>query len=386
MLLPDYQGGSIVNLMASLVEGLGGPATGYAPLPALGPQEIGQYRQVALLVVDGLGCDFLARRRKRTRLAPLRRTTLTSVFPSTTATGVTAFLTGLAPQQHGLTGWHMYFRELGAVLAVLPGTPRYGGAAFKQAGVDAAELFRHGSVFDRLPVASWAVSPRRIAYSDFNLAHRGQAQVRPYDTQDDFFMGLARLLRHGPERKFIYAYWPELDHISHEAGTLSAEADWHFASFEDSLLRFLDRITGTGTLVLVTADHGFIDTSPDHTIHLEQHPELADCLLLPLCGEQRVAYCYVKPDSRTRFEDYVRGELADCATLFSSQALLEQGWFGLGEPHPGLADRIGHYALVMKENYIIKDWLPGERRHEHIGVHGGVSAAEMQVPLFVAAT
>ena len=29
-------------------------------------------------------------------------------------------MTGLAPQAHGLTGWHMYFREIGAVLAVLP--------------------------------------------------------------------------------------------------------------------------------------------------------------------------------------------------------------------------------------------------------------------------
>ena len=53
---------------------------------------------------------------------------------------------------------------------------------------------------------------------------------------------------------------------------------------------------------------------------------------------------------------------------------------------PRLLDRVGHYALVMRENYAIKDWLTGERRYTHIGLHGGVSAAEMYVPLIVAQT
>jgi hypothetical protein len=35
----------------------------------------------------------------------------------------------------------------------------------------------------------------------------------------------------------------------------------------------------------------------------------------------------------------------------------------------------------MKENYTLKDWLLGERRHTQVGVHGGLSEAEMEVPL-----
>jgi hypothetical protein len=38
----------------------------------------------------------------------------------------------------------------------------------------------------------------------------------------------------------------------------------------------------------------------------------------------------------------------------------------------------------MKDNYVLKDWLPGESRYQHIGVHGGVSQAEMYVPLITA--
>jgi hypothetical protein len=51
---------------------------------------------------------------------------MTSVFPSTTASAITAFMTGLAPAQHGLTGWHMHLDEIDQTLAILPLTPRDG--------------------------------------------------------------------------------------------------------------------------------------------------------------------------------------------------------------------------------------------------------------------
>ena len=86
---------------------------------------------------------------------------------------------------------------------------------------------------------------------------------------------------------------------------------------------------------------------------------------------------------RRQFEDYVTTELAEHATLYPSEQLLEEGWFGLGEAHPELLMRIGDYTLVMKGRSTIKDWIPGEHRHVHIGVHGGVSEAEMAVPLVI---
>ena len=38
-----------------------------------------------------------------------------------------------------------------------------------------------------------------------------------------------------------------------------------------------------------------------------------------------------------------------------SEELVEQGVFGIGEPHPSLLSRIGDYILIMKDNYVIKD-------------------------------
>jgi hypothetical protein len=40
--------------------------------------------------------------------------------------------------------------------------------------------------------------------------------------------------------------------------------------------------------------------------------------------------------------------------------------------------------IVMNGRGTVKDWVPGESRHLHIGNHGGLSEDEMNIPLVVA--
>jgi hypothetical protein len=58
----------------------------------------------------------------------------------------------------------------------------------------------------------------------------------------------------------------------------------------------------------------------------------------------------------------------------------------VGTPHAQLPWRIGDRLLLMQGNYIIKDWLAQEKHYELIGVHGGVSRDEMEVPLIITET
>ena len=384
MPLPDYHGGSIANLMTSLIAALGGEPSRYPELRELEPSKL-QSRNIVLLIIDGLGHDCLMRYGNGEALRRHLKARITSVFPASTATAITTFLTGTAVQQHALTGWHMYFREVGSIIDVLPFRPRYGGPALSESGITAAALFDHAPVFTRIRARSYVVAPERIIHSDFNVAHGGGAERRSYTTLGQMFHVTAGILRENPERKYIHVYWPGLDRLAHEFGIGSREAVAHVSEIDAAFGEFLRRIQGSDTTVVATADHGFIDTQPDQTVELEAHPELARMLILPLCGERRAAYCYVEPDQRTRFEDYVATHLAAYADLFESEWLIESGYFGLGPAHPRLHERVGHYALVMKHNAVIKDWLLGERRHVQIGVHGGISEQEMYVPLIVAA-
>jgi hypothetical protein len=155
-----------------------------------------------------------------------------------------------------------------------------------------------------------------------------------------------------------------------------------FAALDAAFARLLDVAHETGSRIIVTADHGFIDT--DQTIDLDDHPGLRDTLLLPLCGEPRAAYAYVRSGREGQFEDYVRAHLADRVHLLRSDDVLQQGWLGPGSAHPALRDRLGDYVLLPRGHAILRDWLMGEERYRHVGVHGGLSAAEMIVPLVVA--
>lgn len=383
MPLPDYRSGSIVNLMGAILEAFGAePRPAYPPLAGL--EAVLARRTVVLLVIDGLGDECLARAHAPALLGH-RRDRLTSVFPSTTATAITTFLTGEAPQQHGLTGWHTYFKELGSVVTVLPFVARHGGEPLSRAGIEAGPFLGHAPVFDRLRARSVVVAPERIIHSDFNVAHSGRAERRGFATLAQLFGTVSAIARSAAERTYVYAYWPELDHLAHEHGVGSRAVRGHLGELDAAFGRFLAHLHGTDTGVIVTADHGFIDVPPERNIELDDHPALADTLVLPLCGERRAPYCYVHPDRRAEFERYVRERLAHACELHASQALIEAGWFGLGPPHPRLHERVGHYALVMKENWTLKDWLPGERRFVQLGVHGGTTAEEMYVPLIVTA-
>lgn len=384
MIQPEYQGGSIVNLMRTIADACGGPSLPYAPLRGLNVSRLAAARNIVLLVIDGLGYNHLLRMPAGGALRSRLHARLTSVFPSTTASAITTFLTGLAPQQHALTGWHMYFSELDAVAAVLPLTPRGDGQFDTAPGELPRRLFGHEPIFDHMTRRAVVVSPQRIAGSEFSLYHAGRAEIRGYDGLADMFVQAEAALREARGPTYLYAYYPDIDFLAHVHGVASAQVAARLATLDEGFGRFLEAIRGTGTLLLATADHGFIDSPPERLIELDNHPRIAEALARPLCGERRVAYCYVKPARTAQFVSYVREHLGECATLWRSANLIEHGWFGPGTPDPRLAGRTGDYALVMNGDWTITDWLPAEKRYALLGVHGGVSADEMYVPLVIA--
>lgn len=377
---PDYRGGGILNLMASIVAGRGGEAE-YPELERLPGHELAGARNLMLLVVDGLGADWLARRSPDGILARHGIATLTSVFPSTTAAAITTFLTGDPPSVHGLTGWYTYLGELGCVMTVLPGTPRYGGVGYGQAGIDAAALLGHRPLCDRIATDSVLISPARIAHSDFSLAHRGRAAIGTFDDLHGLFRQAAQTIRASSKPKYLYAYWPELDHIGHEHGMESVPAVMHLHEIERALTDFMVCIAGSDTRVLITADHGHIDSSPADQMRIQADDPIGRQLILPLCGEPRAAWCYLRPGREQALRDALAERFGERIEIHLSEAVLEQGWLGPGPYHPRIHDRIGDLCLIPTDSGVLHQYLPHERPFRQIGVHGGLSNAEMRVPL-----
>lgn len=375
--LPDYRHGS-VNLMAALSQALGGGATGYAPLPGLAAEAM-QGRPVVLLVIDGLGAELL-QRHPDTFLARHRVDTLSAVFPSTTASAITTFTTGMAPQQHAITGWHLWLRELGSVATILPFVPRFGGPPFSRYGYSPRDFIGAPPLFDRLAVPVEILSPDWIVNSDYNRASGGGAPRHGFRTVAELLQQVERLVSDGAPR-LVYGYWPELDALAHAHGVASTQVTEQLHALDAALAAWAPRLAARGALLLVTADHGLIDTDAAHTLQVSDHPPLAEALAIPLCGEPRTAFCYLRRDSEASCLAYLRAELGHACEVVASAELVAQGYFGLGAPHRELASRVGDYTLLMKGRYVMRQRLAHEKPFQQIGVHGGLSRDEMAVPL-----
>jgi hypothetical protein len=375
---PCYAGNGFLNLVASLVEACGG-APRHAPLAALPASELRGARNIVFVIVDGLGDNYLRANGNDGALLRHRRGAISAVFPSTTASAITTSFTGAAPLEHGLTGWFTYFSAAACVGAPLPFQRR---GERNRMGVSPAQLFVQPSLFDGLAARSIVVSYRPIIDSSYNVHHCGRAERLAYDDLEGFLAQTVAAVKSGPERKLVYAYWPEFDALSHQHGVGSARVRAHFDTLDAVFGELLAQLAGTDTLLALTADHGFIDCPAGESIELPS--ALASMLRFPLCGERRVAFCHVQ-DAKS-FIAKAKDIFGERAEVRPSRELADEGWFGPGRAHPDFAERIGDVALVMNGLATVKDWVPGEPRHLHIGNHGGTSPDEMNIPLVVAKT
>ena len=375
---PDYLGGNIVNLMQSISRAREGNIGLYPNLCNLDISGLSRSRNLVLLIIDGLGYNYLCSK-PNSFLYQHLHSKITTVTPPTTAAAVSSFLTGLAPQQHGLTGWFTYFHEIDEVLTVLPYTLRNSQQAPNQA---VSELINLPSFFDTLETKTYSVMPRFLKDSVFNQMLTGNADLLTYTTLENCLSEIYHVCK-VPSKKYIYAYWSQFDALAHEHGINSPEVESHFHMLDRHIANFAHQLKSNHTQLLICSDHGFIDSPIERRLTLNNYPQLMSCLRTPLCGEPRLAMCYIQDDTHEIFSKLCQKHLGHAATLYRGEKLIEQNFFGLGETHPALRHRVGDYVLVMEENYTLTQQLANEAYPNLVGYHGGLSESEMYVPLIL---
>lgn len=382
MPLPNYKNGSIVNLMSSVEKALGGKPL-YSTLPMLAPDEIKQYNTVVLLVIDGLGYEYIKKYGKSSVLWKNLRGKITSVFPSETTTAMTALTAGVPAQQHALTGWFMYLKEFKRIMIALPFVPRIKDKKFKPTEENAKLIFTQKPIFSKIKAPSYCIVSKSYVNGLCTKATNGPAKRIGYTTMTHFFKLIKKTIARQHNKKLIHAYWPAFDTMSHIKGPKDQKTLKHFKSLDRQIYYLTKKARKTNTLLIITADHGQIDVPPERTIFLDQHPEMEAMLSQPLCAWRRTVYCYVKKGKEKQFEKYVKTKLGKYCTLHKSKDLIKKHYFGLFTPNKKFKDRIGDYTMIMKDNYEIAEVLPGEKKKFCRGDHGGTSKEEMFVPLVV---
>ncbi|MFC1887261.1 alkaline phosphatase family protein [Candidatus Cloacimonadota bacterium] len=378
--MPEYNGKSIVNLMSSLQIACGTKPV-YPKLKNINSEYLSEKKNILLIVLDGLGYDYIVDYGKGTLFDHHMDTKLTSVFPSTTASAITTFSSGVAPQEHAITGWFMYFREVAAASLILPFCPRYSGVSYELNGIKTDRIFNFPSIYPALKREKYVVTPKYIKNSPYNNYSLKDTERLGYTKLSGFTRSISKIIKKSRGKSFIYAYWPDFDKNCHRYGVNSEPSFRHFKQLDKSLNSLFKRLQGTDTTCIITADHGLIDTIPERVLSTDDFPEFKDMLILPLCGEPRVPYCYVKASRKIDFQNYVEENMSQICDLHTSDSLIKKGYFGLKDENPKLRDRLGDYILIMKENYVLHDWVAGEKPFNFIGYHGNLTSEEMYVPL-----
>lgn len=378
--LPDYGRGGLFGLIANIAAYLDGEAFA---VPGASTEVVScasDDRILVFLLIDGLGDAFLQRHGQGSALIARRHSRITSVFPSTTASAVTTTLTGLSPARHGLTGWFTFDPRFGGIIAPLPMVVRGGDPI--DTLLAARRLFSYASLFQKRARRSVIVTPSHLADSRFSRRHgRGAVTMsfRGLDNMVEVIDAASRTLE--GTGGLVHAYYPVFDALSHDHGADSAAAQATFWRIDRAFARLCTLFERRNIEIVVTADHGFIDSPPARQIHLEDHPDLGSLLETPLFGERRTVSCNVRPGAESEFEAAATSLLAGRAVVHRSQDLIECRLFGPGRGHRRLRERLGSHVLLMEEGWTLIDTLAGEKPHHMLGVHGGLSAHEMWIPL-----
>jgi len=387
MQIPDYKDNSIVNLMSTILSHFKIDSQ-YSNLKIFQPNELDDDETIILLIIDGLGYNFLNEKGRDSFLFENLRGKITSVFPTTTAAAMTTIYSGLAPQNHGVPAWFTYLREIGMVSVILPFKTRgFRNFDYEKNNIKPSDIFLFKSLFKHFKHDYYSILPKAIKGSAYsNYVMEGSTQIG-YEDLDDFLEKILSTALPKPDKKkkYILAYWPKFDAISHDSGIQSQAAIDHLKELDKKITSFSSKLKKLDSKIrlIITADHGLIDTTPEHTIWLKDHPKLYDTLAIPVCGEPRAPFFYVRPSKVTDFENYIRTHLNHAGELIKGETLIKENYYGLFEPNNQLFNRTGDYILLMKDNYILRDQLIGETRHELIGNHGSLSDDELFVPLII---
>ena len=267
---------------------------------------------VIVVLVDGLGYWNIA---SRIGHAPYLRLLLSdsvnqrsisTCTPSTTVAAMATFGTGTFPGLTGMTGYTQRNPHTGQLCQLIQ---------FRDAP-EPEEVQRMPTVFDTL--TGRGVRVTSVGLPKFANSPLTRAALRGSDYHGTLSpTGRIRLACEAArEPGLTYLYIRDTDKVGHAYGW---DSDRWVGAFEgvDAQLHMIRRRAPRGTLIVITADHGMIQTDPDQRIDVAEHPELAQGVHM-VGGEPRAPMLYTDDDTdpeqvAQRWQE-VLGDLAQVRT------------------------------------------------------------------------
>ncbi|MDA8370526.1 MAG: alkaline phosphatase family protein [Nocardiopsaceae bacterium] len=363
--LPGYGRASLADLAPSVLASLG--VAGEPDLLGLAPA-----RRACVLLIDGMGWELLVRNRARAPfLSSLigASTTITAGFPTTTATSLTTFGTGLAPGHHGVFGYQV----------AVPGSDRILNQLRWDPDIDPETWQPRATVYQRAEQAGVATAYVAAgAYEGSGLSRasaRGSRYTPANDITELAVKAAAALTAH--ERALVFVYHSDLDTYGHMFGVDSDYWRLHLGHVDRLAEQIADTLPAD-TAMYITADHGMVDTSPASRVDVQSDPVLSTGVRV-LAGEPRVRQVYTRDGATADVLAAWRERLADRAVVMERDQAIADGLFG--DVDDGLRDRIGDVLALARADTVLITPRTERVESTFIGHHGSLTADELRVPL-----
>lgn len=362
-MLPSTSAGarSVVGVADDLLRALRGES---ASLPGV--------RSTVLIVIDGLGAIPLrahAGHARRLTADMNRKDIAYSVFPTTTASGLTSVLTGVHPGEHGLVGYQVLDAVSDRVFNQL--------TDWESAGIDPFSWQPVPTIFERAAEdgrAAFAVGVAAYAASGFTRATlRGAAFVAARTPAER--VEAAYELAAANAGALVYCYLPEVDKAGHRYGIASSE----WVSALEDIDAAMNTPVPPGVGVLVTADHGMLDVpSHRHVVLDEGDPRWGG--VRHVAGEPRMLHLHLDPGrAPSDLQDIWRAHDAGLVDVLTRGEAIDAGLFG-GVVTDAATVRIGDLLVIARGNVAVYDGRGDLRARGMVGQHGALTPEERQVP------
>ncbi len=362
IIFPDYNN-CLTNLSNSILKHFGLDIN-HPTLKEIDELLNNDYENIIILVYDGLGSKIIDEVLDKNSILKMNKIKdITSVFPATTTAATSSILSGLNPVEHGFLGWHMYFKDLDKTVALFKNTEKDTNKAIEDYNV-AGEKLKYQSIIEKIN--------KETEYSAYGLFPFG---LGSYETREKLYNQIINLTKI-KSKKFIYAYVEEPDYSLHEYSIKNEEVKKLITTINAEVESLKDELKNT--LLMVTADHGHIESSP---IILKEYPDIFNLLERTTSLEPRAVSFKIKQDKQEEFKKLFNKYFSEDFKLYTKEEVKTQKLFGEGKENKYFSDALGDFmAIGIGNKYINYD----EYKEDNIvfkSHHAGLTEEEVLVPL-----
>lgn len=398
--IPLYDSYCFSNIFGSVKHLFNIPSDKRLPDDTLG-NSTGSTNKIVFFLVDAFGWCFYDKYKKHSNFLSEIETggivsKLTSQFPSTTTAHVTTAFTGDPVYEHGLYEWFYYEPEVDDVITafLFKEARKKGMETLKKRNIDPKSFLPKKSFFKDLlenGIKSTVFQPSFINDSTYSTTMCKDSTVKGYDEYEDLFESLSKDLIKNNDKAYFYVYLPEIDHVAHEKGNSSEEFKCAVGKFLKQLDEFYEKgkESFTDTIVMISADHGQVDTDLSIKHYLNKMiPNIETYLtknknneLMTPAGYCRDLFLHVKEEYLLTVKKIIEKKLQHLVYVYTFDELKEKGFFG--DPSQRMLERCGNLILLPKDNNHIWWYEKDCFELPFIGVHGGASKDEMEIPFLL---